>query len=502
LDLTINDDRKGMTMSKRFSPAPLALAMLVSAAFAAPTALAQATPPASKQAAVKPSGLQKIVLSTGIQDGKMVFLDGKGQPNPTLKAKVGDTLEIRISSGEGAQHDIVFPDLNVASAKFDKSTGATTVKFKVTKAGTFDYYCTIAGHRQVGMEGKLEVAGSTTAAAGAPRTAAPKPVIAYSDTTPIQRALPAVSVAMDPNAVPAPIGKRAPQTVKYRIETVELVGKLDDGTSFTYWTFGRKVPGPMLRVKAGDTVDFTLANSKDSKMVHSIDFHATTGPGGGAAFLQVPPGAEKSISFKALNPGLYVYHCATPSVPEHISAGMYGMILVEPEGGLPKVDKEFYVMQGDIYTKHKTGTRGHQPFDHDKLAAEQPDYYVFNGAVGALTKEHKMQAQVGETVRVYFGVGGPNKISSFHVIGEIFDRVYTEASTSAPRENVQTTTVPPGGATIVEFKVDYPGKYVLVDHALSRAGKGLVGILEVTGKADPSVYRDHGASPTGDMPPH
>src|SRR5688572_27056748 len=359
-----------MTMSKRFSPVPLALALLVSAAFAAPAALAQATPSASKQAAVKPSAMQKITLSTGIKDGKMVFLDGKGQANPTLKAKVGDTVEITISSGEGAQHNIVIPELNVKSAQFDRSTGPTKVRFKITRAGTFEYYCTISGHRQVGMEGKLEVAGggAGTTTAAASRPAAPRHAIDYAETTPIQGALPAVSVTMDPNAVPAAIGKRAAQTVKYRIETVELVGKLDDGTSFTYWTFGRKVPGPMLRVKAGDTVEFTLANAKNSRMIHSIDFHATTGPGGGAAFLQVPPGAEKTISFKALNPGLYIYHCATPSVPEHISAGMYGMILVEPEGGLPTVDKEFYVMQGDIYTKHKTGTKGHQPFDHDKLA--------------------------------------------------------------------------------------------------------------------------------------
>ena len=494
--LTSKTKRKVKTMSaNRFSTTPLALALLVSF-FAAPAAMAQTAPAAPKQAAVKPSPLQRITLSTGIKDGKMVFLDEKGQANPTLKAKVGDTIEITISSGEGAQHDIVIPELDVKSAQFDRSTGPTKVRFKITRAGTFEYYCTISGHRQVGMEGKLEVtgAGASTAAA-APRPAAPRHAIDYAETTPIQGALPAVSVTMDPNAVPAAIGKRAAQTVKYRIETVELVGKLDDGTSFTYWTFGRKVPGPMLRVKAGDTVEFTLANAKNSKMIHSIDFHATTGPGGGAAFLQVPPGVEKTISFKALNPGLYVYHCATPSVPEHISAGMYGMILVEPENGLPRVDKEFYVMQGDIYTKHKTGTRGHQPFDHEKLMAEMPDYYVFNGAVGALTKEHRMEAKVGETVRIYFGVGGPNKISSFHVIGEIFDRVYTEASTSAPRENVQTTTVPPGGAAIVEFKVDYPGKYVLVDHALSRAGKGLLGILEVVGPADKAVYRDHGDSP-------
>jgi nitrite reductase (NO-forming) len=350
------------------------------------------------------------------------------------------------------------------------------------------------------MEGVFEVAGSAAVGSSAIQPAAPRRAAARTATeaAPVDKALPAVSVAMDPNAVPAPIGKRAPQLLKYRVETVELVGKLDDGTSFTYWTFDKKVPGPMLRVKKGDSVEFTLANAKDSKMVHSIDFHATTGPGGGAAFLQVPPGQEKTITFKALNPGLYVYHCATPSVPEHISAGMYGMILVEPEAGLPKVDREFYVMQGDIYTRHKHGTKGHQPFDHDKMAAEQPDYYVFNGEVGAIGKTHKMAAKVGETVRIYFGVGGPNKISSFHVIGEIFDRVYTEASTSAPRENVQTTTVPPGGAAIVEMKLDYPGKYILVDHALSRAGKGLAGVLEVTGKADESIYRTHGDPGTGD----
>ena len=480
-----------MLCHKRFSPVPLLAAALVAAAFPLP---APAAEPKPQHAAVKPSPVKHIKLTTGLADGKMVFLDEKGKPNPKLQANVGDTLEITISSGEGAQHDIVFPQLDVASAKFDASTGATKLRFKVTRAGTFEYFCTIAGHRQIGMEGVLEVSGVSTAAAGASPTPAAAKAVAKPAAIEAARAS-AVSVAMDPNAVPAPLAKRPPRTLQYRIETVELDGKLDDGTTFTYWTFDKKVPGPMLRVRTGDTIELTLANAKDSKMVHSIDLHATTGPGGGAAFLQVPPGEEKTVSFKALNPGLYVYHCATPSVAEHISAGMYGMILVEPEGGLPKVDREFYVMQGDIYTRHKTGTKGHQPFDHDKLAAEMPDYFVFNGTVGALTKEHKMQAKVGETVRVYFGVGGPNKISSFHVIGEIFDRVYSEASTSAPRENVQTTSVPPGGAAIVEFKVEYPGKYVLVDHALSRAGKGLLGILEVVGKADPAVYMDHGDSP-------
>ncbi len=224
-----------MKKTLRFSPVPLALAALVAAAFLPPS-IAVAQPAAKQQqAATKQSSVRQIKLSTGMADGKMVFLDANGRANPTLKANVGDTIEITISSGEGAQHDIVFPALNVASAKFDHSTGATKVKFKVGEAGTFEYYCTIAGHRQIGMEGKLEVAGTSAAGPTAKaKAAAPRPVIDYSDTTPASKALPAVSVAMDPNAVPAPIGKRPAQTVKYRVETVELVGKLDDGTSFTY----------------------------------------------------------------------------------------------------------------------------------------------------------------------------------------------------------------------------------------------------------------------------
>jgi nitrite reductase (NO-forming) len=166
----------------------------------------------------------------------------------------------------------------------------------------------------------------------------------------------AVSIAADPSAVPRREG-RGPAKHQKRIETVELVGQLDDGTTFTYWTFDKQVPGPMLRMKQGDTMELTLANAKSSKMIHSIDLHAVNGGLGGGEHTQVPPGQEKTITFKALNPGLYVYHCATPLVPHHIMAGMYGMILVEPEGGLPQVDKEFYVMQGEMYTTRPIGPK-------------------------------------------------------------------------------------------------------------------------------------------------
>ncbi|PWC39379.1 copper-containing nitrite reductase [Azospirillum sp. TSO35-2] len=303
---------------------------------------------------------------------------------------------------------------------------------------------------------------------------------------------PTVSVVQDPAAVPAPekAGKRAPKTQKVSLTTTEVEARLDDGTSYTYWTFNNTVPGPMVRVRVGDTVDVSISNAKDSTMNHSVDFHAATGFLGGGQITQVEPGETKSFSFKALTPGVYVYHCATPMVAHHISKGMYGLIVVEPEAGLPAVDHEFYVMQQEIYATKAKNLQNAED-DYDGLVNERPTYMVFNGTVGALTKDKPLKAKVGETVRLYFGVGGPNLTSSFHVIGEIFDRVYNLGGLEAePTKGVQTVTVAPGGATMVEFKVDYPGKYALVDHALSRATKGLIGILEVEGKPDDSIILD------------
>jgi nitrite reductase (NO-forming) len=274
---------------------------------------------------------------------------------------------------------------------------------------------------------------------------------------------------------------------------IEVTGQLADGTTFPYFTFDGQVPGPMLRVRQGDTVNFTLLNEDGSLFPHSIDLHAVTGPGGGAVYTQTVPGQQTGFTFQALNVGLYVYHCATASIPHHISSGMYGLILVEPPGGLPPVDREFYVMQGDIYTSQPYGTRGHLDFSMTNMSREQADYLVFNGAAGALTQDdYVLRANVGETVRIFFGVGGPNYTSSFHVIGEIFDRVYDQgALTSAPLTDVQTTLVPPGGSTMVEFRLDVPGRYILVDHALSRLERGLVGFLVVEGEDNPAIFHSN-----------
>jgi nitrite reductase (NO-forming) len=289
--------------------------------------------------------------------------------------------------------------------------------------------------------------------------------------------------------VPPAITRRHPAKVVVHLEVRELVKRLADGVEYTFWTYGGNVPGSFIRVREGDFVEFHLNNHPSSKVPHNIDLHAVTGPGGGAASSFTAPGHSSQFSFTALNPGLYVYHCATAPVPMHIANGMYGLILVDPKDGLPPVDREFYVMQGEIYTAGRHGEGGLQHFDPTKAEDERPPYVVFNGAVGSLVGDKALQAKVGDRVRIYFGVGGPNVTSSFHVIGEIFDTVYLEGGIMPSQRQVQTTMVPAGGSTMVDFKVEVPGTYVLVDHSLSRAfNKGALGMLKVTGPENPLIY--------------
>ena len=448
------------------------LALVIGAATMAP-AIAQhaghGKPEGSSAVQYRPD--VTFTLRTNIADGKLVFISEtgplKGSANPTLSVPEGAVVQINLINGDGATHDISVPDFHAKSNQINDKGASTSIVFKADKKGEFTYICSLPGHVAAGMIGKLIVGGPSTA-----------PVIKGAD------------ISQNPNAVGKPVGARGPEKLTVNLDTTEIVGQLADGTTYKYWTFNGKVPGPFIRVRVGDTVDVNLSNAKDSHMIHSVDFHAVTGPGGGAAVTQAAPGNSKGFTFKALNPGLYVYHCATPMVSQHISNGMYGMILVEPEGGLPKVDREFYVMQGELYTAQRHGTTGEAEFSLEKLLSEQPEHLMFNGTHDALTKTHRMEAKVGETVRIFFGVGGPNLTSSFHVIGEVFDRVYSQADlTSPPLRNVQTTTVAPGGATMVEFKVEVPGRYILVDHALSRMEKGLVGFLYVTGKDNPDVFR-------------
>ncbi|HEZ3513313.1 TPA: nitrite reductase, copper-containing [Neisseria meningitidis] len=287
--------------------------------------------------------------------------------------------------------------------------------------------------------------------------------------------------------VPPPTDRDHPAKVRVKMETVEKTMKMDDGVEYHYWTFDGDVPGRMIRVREGDTVEVEFSNNPSSTVPHNVDFHAATGQGGGAAATFTAPGRSSTFSFKALQAGLYIYHCAVAPVGMHIANGMYGLILVEPKEGLPKVDKEFYIVQGDFYTKGKKGAQGLQPFDMDKAIAEQPEYVVFNGHVGSIAGDNALKAKAGETIRMYVGNGGPNLVSSFHVIGEIFDKVYVEGG-KLINENVQSTIVPAGGSAIVEFKVDIPGSYTLVDHSIFRAfNKGALGQLKVEGEENPEI---------------
>ncbi len=415
-----------------FAAAGTRAAAAPSAAPSPPPATANQPPPGAAPATPQgPSNADagylldaKYTLRSGIAEGRMVYIgvggaiDGK--VNPVLTAAEGQVVELTLINGEGAEHDIVFPDQNARSPRVTGKGASTTIAFRADKTGDFIYFCSVPGHQQAGMQGQFNVT---------PRPA-PQTVVE-------------ADISREPTDLPPPIGKRDPQTVRVDLVSVEVEGRLAESTTFGYWTFNGKVPGPFIRVRVGDTVDIHLKNSPDSAMIHSVDFHATTGPGGGAAALQVEPGKEKSMTWKALVPGLYVYHCATPMVSEHIANGMYGLILVEPEDGLPKVDREFYVMQGEIYTDVPYGQHGSAEFSVEKLLNER----------------------------------------------EIFDRVYMLGGVeSPPLEGIQTVSVAPGGAVITEFKTKVPGNYTIVDHALARMERGLVGILSVEGPPNPEIY--------------
>jgi nitrite reductase (NO-forming) len=299
---------------------------------------------------------------------------------------------------------------------------------------------------------------------------------------------PIVAQLTSPPNVPPATGRHAPAKVIVQLEVQELRRPIAEGVTYTFWTFGGTVPGSFIRVRQGDTVEFHLRNHPDSKMPHNIDLHGVTGPGGGAASSFTAPGHESQFTFKALNGGLYVYHCATAPVGMHVANGMYGLMLVEPPEGMPPVDHEYYVMQGDFYTVGRYREKGDQAFDMQKAIDENPTYVLFNGSEGALTGDRALTAKIGETVRLYVGNGGPNLVSSFHVIGEIYDKVWFEGGTRF-QENVQTTLIPAGGAAIAEFNLEVPGTYILVDHAIFRAfNKGALAMLKVDGEERKDIY--------------
>ena len=403
-----------------------------------------------------------------------------------LTVQVGDT--VRWINGDAGGHTLTPTDKGLWGTEGSGDAPASWLlqgdswSFTFAEPGTYDYYCiphaaADASGAYQGMVGRIIVTEQEVEGPDSEETA--KPADAQMADV--------AEIGADASLVPA---QTTVDHVFVDITSREVVAEMADGITYPYWTFDGQVPGRMLRVQQGALVTVNFTNAADSTVGHNIDFHAATGPGGGAAALSALPGETKQLTFRALKPGLYVYHCAYQDPPLHVAHGMYGLILVEPPGGLPPVDREFYVVQGDFYTDFAGSQKGHH--DHSEASAEdeEPTFVVFNGRVGSLRDPgRQLHAEVNETVRVYFGVGGPNLVSSFHVIGEIFDRVYQQGDlVSPPAEGLQTTLVPAGGAAVVDFKLDVPGDYLLVDHSLYRVHKGAAGILHVTGLANPDVF--------------
>lgn len=356
-------------------------------------------------------------------------------------------------------------------------------------------YTTTRRHvlQAAGIGGAMALAGCTV---GAPTTdnieTNPLPLQSEDPTLGAAKAVDVDRIAADPRDVPAPITRSQPATVEVELETRELVAEVEPGVTFTYMTFNGQVPGPFIRTRVGDTVDLTIRNHESSSMVHNVDFHACRGPGGGAEDTNVAPGEEKRLQFKVTYPGAFIYHCAVANVDYHISAGMFGIILVEPEEGLPEVDHEFYLGQHELYTNGMTGQEGHHEFDFGRMALEDPTYVLMNGEKYAITPDNyaEMNVQTDETARVFFGVGGPNLFSSFHPIGSVWDEVWRQgALASEPDRFVQTTPVLPGSTCVATMSFPVPGDIKLVDHALSRvARKGALAVVSVDGPEDHTIY--------------
>lgn len=399
-----------------------------------------------------------------------------GVRNPTLAVGLGDHVAITVVDGEAQVHNFHLDGYGLDTPNLAGIGQNATVTFVATQEGEFAYYCTIPGHRAMGMAGTLVVGE------------------AKGPTIPPEGPLGTSFISRDPTDLPPLITRNYSTTVNIYLQAKEITAEIEPGTSYTYWTYNGTVPGPFFRVRVNDTVIVHFSNDANSSMNHSVDFHAVTGPLGGAAVTQTAPGSTSSFSFRAMVPGLFVYHCGTPNIPTHIAMGMYGLFLVQPDSGMVPVTHEFYLVEGEFYTQWAIHTPGHQLFNGTALLDEQPTYVVFNGRYDAFTGVHALHAQVNDTVRIFFGDAGPNVVAAFHMIGNMFDLTYAGGDLlDPPLHGLQTVLVAPGSSTVEELTLMYPANYPLVDHAIVNAiDKGAFAVLNVTGWADSSIFQKLG----------
>ena len=280
-----------------------------------------------------------------------------------------------------------------------------------------------------------------------------------------------------------------PRNVRFTFETSEYEAEIAPGVTYPFLSFNGAVPGPAIVVCLGDWVEVTIKNPASSKHAHNVDFHAATGELGGGSVSTVSPGKQTTFRFQALKEGSFVYHCAVAPIVLHVASGMYGAIVVLPKGGLPEVDKQFYLMEGDFYTEPSEDDPSKHVYSIERVRNENPSFVVTNGRVGAVAGDSALRVRVGEKVRFFYGQA--NDESWIHIIGGHFDMVYGRGSfhpDSGREYGVETTTVPAGSVVVAEYTFRYPGKYLLVNHKLIRATeKGQAVEILVEGEADPDI---------------
>ena len=277
----------------------------------------------------------------------------------------------------------------------------------------------------------------------------------------------------EPAPVPASLAAAEPTRLhRVRLEMKHAVVPIAPGVKYAAWTFGGTVPGPVLRVRQGDTVAFTLINA--ANIPHSMDFHAAEiAPS--RYYVNVMPGDSLSYRFVARVPGAFMYHCGTAPVAMHIANGMYGALVVDPKIPRPKA-REFALVQSEFYLDPGSAGDSARTLSWERLLGLAPDHIVFNGRANQYAT-HPIDVRPGELLRLYLVNAGPNRISSFHVVGGIFERVFEDGSHSTPLAGVQTVDVPVGGGSIFEVRLREPGDYPFVSHAFADATKGAVGVL-------------------------
>lgn len=294
-----------------------------------------------------------------------------------------------------------------------------------------------------------------------------------------------------------------PSPVKeIRLDTTHKIIEIAPGVKFSAWTFGDQVPGPIVRARVGDRIKFTMTNRSDepvpgvrmtaAPMMHSMDFHsAMVSPQD--KYRSIAPGQTLSFEFTLNYPGVFMYHCGTPMVLEHIASGMYGMMIVEPRNGYPtKVDREYAVIQSEFYTKLDPDKRkiDGQPLyvlDGERVRAKAPTYTVFNGRYNGMV-DNPLPAKPGERVRLFVMNVGPSNTSSFHVVGTIFDRVWIDGNPDNQFRGMQTVLLGSSGGAIVEFMIPEAGSYVMVDHHFANASQGAIGFIAAGGAGGPEHH--------------